>query len=198
MRSLKKLLAIQPNILYPAHGPQILGRDACDEHITTYIKHRQAREDTIVRAMQTLKSEPGTLGAKLEAIRAATAAQAKAGEGTDNGRVPGAGEDAAKAAALAALNSTPIDHAFAEEGELAIAVTIPLLVRLVYNTGHEGLIFAASRTVKSHIEKLEGEGRARRITAPMPRIKDWVIEGIDEEAEVWEWTGEMPEVVATA
>lgn len=199
MKSLKKLLAIEPTILYPAHGPQILGRDACTEHIETYIKHRQAREDTIVKALQILKSEPGTLGTRLEAIRSAAAEQAKAGQKTDDGRVPGAGEDAAKAAAQAALDSTPIDGAFSSKDEIASAATIPLLVRLVYSTGHEGLIFAASRTVKSHIEKLEEEGRARRITAPMPRIKDWVVEGVDEDAEAWEWIGEMPaEVTATA
>ena len=198
MRSLKKLLAIEPNILYPAHGPQILGREACHEHITTYIKHRQAREDTIVKALQVLRSEPGTLGAKLEDIRATAAEQAQTGKDIDNGRVPGAGADAAAAAAAAALNSTPIAHAFASEGDAAMSATVPLLVRLVYSTGHEGLIFAASRTVKSHLDKLEEEGRARRVIAPMPRIKDWVVEGIDNNAEAWEWVGEMPEQVAAA
>jgi len=198
MKSLKKLQAIEPTILYPAHGPQILGADACHAHISTYIKHRQEREDSIVRALQLLKSEPGTLGVKLDAIRSAAAEQARAGGDTDNGRVPGAGADAHKAAALAALNSEPVASHFPTDGDGAAAATVPLLVRLVYSTGHEGLIFAASRTVKSHLDKLEGEGRARRIKTPLPRIKDWVVEEVEPEAEAWEWIGEMPAQEAVA
>lgn len=191
MKSLKKLLNLNATILYPAHGPAIVGAEACHKQISTYIKHREERENTIVSALQILKSEPGTLGTRLEAIRSAAAETARSGEGTDKGRVPGAGADAAKAAAEAALNSDPIADAFPTSGDAASAATIPLLVRMVYSTGHEGLIFAASRTVLSHLVKLEAEGRVRRFKAPLPTIKDWKIKD-DGEVEAWEWVGEMP------
>jgi hypothetical protein len=193
MKSLHKILALDPTILYPAHGPHIVGVDACRAHIGSYIKHRQEREDTIVRALQLLRREPGTLGEKLDAIRAKAAETVRSGEATDKGRVPGAGADAAAAAAKAALESQPITHAFPTEGDGAMAATVPLLVRLVYATGHEGLIYAASRTVGSHLDKLEAEGRARRIKAALPTIKDWAVEEIPQDAEGWEWVGEMPE-----
>jgi glyoxylase-like metal-dependent hydrolase (beta-lactamase superfamily II) len=44
MRSLKQLLALEPAVIYPAHGPMI--HDACDK-IGEYIRHRELREEQI-------------------------------------------------------------------------------------------------------------------------------------------------------
>lgn len=189
MASLKRLLALDAGVLYPAHGPVIKGAEHVRTHLTNYIRHRQEREDVIVSALQSLKAEPGTLGIKLDVIRSAAADKARQGERADGHRAAGATADAHQAASDAALNSTPIAAAFPTSGEAASAATVPLLVRLVYQTGHEGLINAASRTLASHLSKLEREGRARKITATMPQVKDWVVEGNDA-GDAWEWIGE--------
>ncbi len=48
MSSLRKLLALQPRLIYPAHGSLVA--DGC-AWINTYIKHRQAREEQIVQSL---------------------------------------------------------------------------------------------------------------------------------------------------
>ncbi|MBM4268482.1 MAG: beta-lactamase-like protein 2 [Deltaproteobacteria bacterium] len=45
MNSLRRLLALEPSVIYPAHGPAI--RDACGK-IREYIAHRELREQQIV------------------------------------------------------------------------------------------------------------------------------------------------------
>lgn len=44
MKSLKRLLATSPSILYPGHGPVV--KDAVT-HIQQYIDHRQMRETQV-------------------------------------------------------------------------------------------------------------------------------------------------------
>lgn len=60
MTSLKMLLALKPNVLYPAHGPHIPGASAAQAHIQTYIAHRQAREDQILAILQKAASRPSS------------------------------------------------------------------------------------------------------------------------------------------
>jgi endoribonuclease LACTB2 len=57
MASLNLYLGKQPAILYPAHGPTINGSSECQQTISTYITHRQQREDQIVSILGTHKTE---------------------------------------------------------------------------------------------------------------------------------------------
>ncbi len=49
MNSLRHLLALDPEIIYPAHGPAV--RDASDR-IRAYIAHRELREEQIITALR--------------------------------------------------------------------------------------------------------------------------------------------------
>lgn len=49
LRSLKRLLGLEPSVLYPAHGPPV--RDACGR-IRDYIAHRELREQQIIAALR--------------------------------------------------------------------------------------------------------------------------------------------------
>ncbi|WWD19194.1 hypothetical protein CI109_103652 [Kwoniella shandongensis] len=60
MTSLRTLLALKPNVLYPAHGPHIPGAPAARAHIETYIAHRQAREDQIVEVLKRFSGANAT------------------------------------------------------------------------------------------------------------------------------------------
>lgn len=191
MTSLKKLLALNPSTIYPAHGPHITGEDKCHEHLSTYIKHRQEREDTIVAAFQALHSVPGSLGSILDKLRVHAAESADAAVGA--GGAGGASAEAAQKAAQVARDSSPIASAFPQAGEPgATAATVPLLCRVVYKSGHEGLIRAATYTMTSHVDKLVQEGRVRKVKVKLPRVFDWKVQTV-EEVDAFEWCGEAPE-----
>jgi len=49
IKSLEKILALNPSVIYPGHGPVI--RDP-KERIEFYIQHRKQREEQILRALQ--------------------------------------------------------------------------------------------------------------------------------------------------
>ncbi|RMG14404.1 MAG: MBL fold metallo-hydrolase [Deltaproteobacteria bacterium] len=53
--SLRRLRALEPRVLFPAHGPPT-ARPA--EHIDAYLAHRQAREEAIVEAMRAGAQTP--------------------------------------------------------------------------------------------------------------------------------------------
>lgn len=179
MASLKTLLALNAPVLYPAHGPAIEGKEAAHAHIAEYIKHRQDREDIIVGVIKSIAEEPGTLGAKLEALR-----QSKAATVSAAGLPPPVVADATAAAAAADL--TPAFPAAGAPGDKAASVSH--LCHLVYQSGHPGLLMAASRTMGSHLAKLESEGKVRKVTAPLPVVSGWTAEPA-KEGEAWEWIG---------
>jgi hypothetical protein len=62
MMSLKTLLALEPSVVYPAHGPHLPNREASTKHLSDYITHRQEREDQIVALLQQLSSDPTLVG----------------------------------------------------------------------------------------------------------------------------------------
>ena len=93
MRSLRRLLDLEPAVLYPAHGPVI--RDATGK-IREYIAHRELREQQILEQLRT-----GVAG-------------------------------------------------------------VPEMVKRIYADVPEFLHAAAGSSVRSHLRKLEREGRARR------------------------------------
>ncbi|TXT15695.1 hypothetical protein VHUM_00198 [Vanrija humicola] len=180
MASLKTLLALNAPVLYPAHGPAIEGKEAAHAHIAEYIKHRQDREDIIVGVIKSVADEPGTLGAKLEALR-----QVKAASVSAAGLPPPVVADAEAAAAAADL--TPAFPAVGAPGDKA--ATVSHLCHLVYQSGHPGLLLAASRTMGSHLAKLESEGKVRKVTAPLPAVSGWTAQPAAD-TEAWEWIGE--------
>lgn len=196
MSSLKRLLALRPATIYPAHGPHTVGVDKAVAQLEAYIRHRQEREDKIVAALRALASNPGSLGEKLDAIREHAKASPDAAVGP--GGAGGAGAEMAKRAADAARDSQPIAGSFPKAGEAgAGGATLPLLCRYVYATGHEGLIRASGFTMGSHLRKLEGEGRVRRVKAKMPSVVDWKVTE-ESEQDVWEWCGEEAAADAAA
>lgn len=188
MASLKKLLALNPSVIYPAHGPHISGQDKCHEHLSIYIKHRQDREDTIVAAFQTLAATPGSLGTILDKLRVHAAESADAAVGA--GGAGGAGAAAAQHSVEAARESSSIAASFPQAGQPGdTAATLPLLCRVVYQSGHEGLIRAATYTMTSHVDKLVSEGRVRKVKVKLPKIFEWKVQEI-EEVDAFEWCGE--------
>lgn len=54
MASLDKILAEDPQRLYPGHGPHIGDRAGTTSKIREYINHRLEREKQIIQAMKTL------------------------------------------------------------------------------------------------------------------------------------------------
>jgi ribonuclease/clavin/mitogillin len=64
MLSLRTLLAIKPQTLYPGHGTHIPGPEASTKHIQAYITHRQVREDQIIALLTSISVDqagPGGL-----------------------------------------------------------------------------------------------------------------------------------------
>ncbi|BEI81880.1 hypothetical protein CcaverHIS002_0210400 [Cutaneotrichosporon cavernicola] len=188
MGSLRRLLDIKPAVIYPAHGPHTPDGETARKHLQAYIQHRQEREDKIVAAMQAISADPGSLGVKLDAIREHAKASPDAAVGP--GGAGGAGAEMAKRAVEAARNSSPIASSF-PAGDVAgsRSATLALLCRLVYATGHEGLIRAASFPMGGHLQKLESEGRVKRSRAVMPTVVDWKVTESSEQ-DVYEWVGE--------
>ncbi|KLT39640.1 Metallo-hydrolase/oxidoreductase [Cutaneotrichosporon oleaginosum] len=187
MGSLKRLLSLEPKVIYPAHGPHTPDGATARKHLEAYIKHRQEREDKIVEALRAISSTPGSLGTKLDAIREHARESPDAAVGP--GGAGGAGAEMAKRAVEAARNSSPIASSF-PMGDAAGSrgATLALLCRLVYATGHEGLIRAASFPMGGHLQKLETEGRVKRSRAVMPTVVDWKVTE-NSEQDVYEWVG---------
>ncbi len=68
MSSLNLYLAKSADILYPAHGPTIVGPAACRQIVTTYITHRQQREDQIVSILRSNKADGMTARMVVETV----------------------------------------------------------------------------------------------------------------------------------
>lgn len=54
MKSLDKILALKPTLVYPAHGALV--KDPIT-HLTYYISHRNEREAQIIKALESHKNE---------------------------------------------------------------------------------------------------------------------------------------------
>ncbi|KAI9637849.1 beta-lactamase-like protein [Dioszegia hungarica] len=187
MLSLKTLLAIKPQTLYPGHGPHFSGPEASTAQIEAYIAHRQQREEQILALLLSLATDPsgptGLQGREKEAEAKVKDAKAK-------------GDD------MPARASTPPPRKKQDEVEHAdprdegvdrrhekfegSAVGLQLLTRLMYDTTSEKLIYAAQRPVLAHLEKLEKEGKVRRVTVQLPSIVEMVVSDEKEAVEGWE------------
>jgi glyoxylase-like metal-dependent hydrolase (beta-lactamase superfamily II) len=187
MGSLKRLLSLNPTVIYPAHGPHTPDGATARKHLEAYIAHRQQREDKIVEALQGIASTPGSLGTQLDAIREHAKESPDAAVGP--GGAGGAGAEMAQRAVEAARNSSSIAAEFPSgSAPGSRGATLGLLCRLVYATGHEGLIRAASFPMGGHLQKLESEGRVKRSRAVMPTVVDWKVTESTEQ-DVYEWVG---------
>ncbi|KAL7419482.1 hypothetical protein Q5752_006320 [Cryptotrichosporon argae] len=196
MISLKTLLALKPQVLYPAHGPAIIGPDAARAHISDYMAHRQAREDELVGMLSALHASPGSLGHRLESLRALKAKEREAAKQKEDDFYQWSDRKKRQleAATVPEPEVLPVNPAlFPQPGDRDDkAVTVPLLVRLVYQSDNEKLIAAAGKSVSAHLVKLEKDGTARRSVVRMPKIVDNVVtEPLEQEA--WEF---VPKVEA--
>ena len=194
MTSLKTLLALKTSILYPAHGPAIVGRDECAAHISEYITHRQEREDQIVSLLQSMCTDPTkfgkTIDSLIQGIDAERQADAKFKQEYLSGKpfVPPKKkpEDEAKEEEESKAQIEARTHYPAEEK----ALPIPLICRILYKSNKDALIYAAGRSVEAHLIKLEGEGKVRRKGVVMPKIVEGKIrESVEQEG--WEWAAEV-------
>jgi hypothetical protein len=192
MTSLKTLLALKPQVLYPAHGPHIPTPQQCAAHITEYINHRQEREDQIVSLISSIAS-PGALVRLLrehkEEREKENAAKVKYKAEFMSGK-PYKPKDKSKDTKdrkgdeAAEKEEEAKDPFEAFEGDER-AIPIPLLCRLLYKTDDEKVIFAAGKSALAHLQKLEKEGRVGKVTIVMPKIVDGVA-GEREVQEGWQ------------
>lgn len=222
MLSLKTLLAIKPQTLYPGHGPHFSGPEASTAQIEAYIAHRQQREEQILSLLLSLSTDPsgptGLQGRVQDFFARKKADETKAYKEKKefmSGKpyvVKGSAEEKeaeakvkhakAKGDDMPARASTPpprkkqdeVEHADARdegvdrrhEGFEGSAVGLQLLTRLMYDTTSEKLIYAAQRPVLAHLQKLEKEGKVRRVTVQLLSIVEMVVSDEKEAVEGWE------------
>ncbi|OCF32731.1 hypothetical protein I317_02095 [Kwoniella heveanensis CBS 569] len=201
MTSLRTLLALKPNVLYPAHGPHIPNAKESRAHLEEYITHRQIREDQIVNILQKLSARttsdgnPNNLTSILIDLKRAIHAQAEA----DNAAKAPLMVDRRKAIPMPDFEDekASLERAEKEGTRPQAAVPMSVLCRLLYKSEDERLIFAASKSVGAHLVKLEKEDKARRGRA---RWADLAGKEVGElvEVETWEYVGPPEQAEAEA
>ncbi|KAK4686295.1 endoribonuclease LACTB2, partial [Tremellales sp. Uapishka_1] len=193
MTSLKTLLALKPNVLYPAHGPHIPSSAASMAHIQTYIKHRQDREDEIVRILQAVHADPSVLpklmvkykqGIRAEVIEKETFNSAGEYAMKMDGKYDTT-EQKEKRKLELEEREKEIKVSF-EGDEHVGGITIALLVRMIYVSDDEKLVQAAGKSVKSHLEKLEADNKVGKTSVRVPVLVEADL-GEVEEQEGWTW-----------
>lgn len=242
MLSLKTLLAIKPQTLYPGHGPHLPTPTASVAHIEAYIAHRQLREEQIIdllTAISTDQAGPGGLRSRVQGFLARKAEaekkeikekkeffsgkpyiadakkedeQAKVeghyGNGgvirkiIEGGKAVLGGQGSQKAEDKEEVTEeVKVDESKAEveEEEVKIdtrhkafdssAISLSLLTRLMYDTTSEKLIYVAQRPVLAHLEKLEKDGKVRKVTVMLPKIEEMIVGDEKEAVEGWKIVG---------
>ncbi|WVQ95103.1 hypothetical protein IAU59_002197 [Kwoniella sp. CBS 9459] len=191
MTSLRTLLALKPNVLYPAHGPHVPSAKESRAHLEEYIRHRQEREDQIVSILQNLSAPEREvdLTSVMIGLKRAIHAQAEA-------------ENAAKGPLMVDRRKpipmpdfederTSLERAEKEGTRSKGAVPLSVLCRLLYKSEEEKLLFAASKSVGAHLVKLAKEGKVRQGKA---QWADLVGKKVGElvEVQTWEFVGPSP------
>lgn len=188
MMSLKTLLALKPNVLYPGHGPEIPSPQEAQVHIQGYISHRQQREDQIATILQAALAPSATTEALkkvMAKIEEHLAADAKYKEEFMTG-VP------------QKIKTLEPEEAEAKEKKKEAAknlevkskaLGIAIITRLIYQTHDEKLLFAAKKSIRAHLEKLVNDGKVRKVESKveMPRIVESEVEEPEVVNEAWEW-----------
>ncbi|WWC71409.1 uncharacterized protein I206_105364 [Kwoniella pini CBS 10737] len=192
MTSLRTLLALKPNVLYPAHGPHIAKAEKAKAHLQNYITHRQQREDEILSILQ--KSAEGNDGKTVvdTIIEMKIQLHQKLEEENDakgplmfDRRKPkklsdNPFEDERKA----------LEKAEQDGSRPAKALPLSVLVRILYKSEDEKLLTAAGKNVVAHLVKLEQEGKVRKLTGKWCKLIAGTVGEKLEDIEVWEYIGE--------
>lgn len=203
MTSLKTLLALQPKVLYPAHGPHVPGAEASREHIQTYITHRLAREQQIIAILTKSASDPkstlGVLKALLEGYEEKQAAEWKYKQ-QFLGRLKPDPSPTPQNLEKKAKEEKKQEERKKEEGERLdvnkkegggiSALSLDILIRLIYKTPDEKVLFAARKGTLAHLVKLMKEGKVVRREVMNPVIRDGDVKE-SAEVECWEWAEEV-------
>lgn len=193
MTSLNTLLALKPNVLYPAHGPHLRDAESSAAHVRGYISHRQQREDQIIALLQACKCDPQFLGKTaaelLDKFKTDAAAKEKDERELLSGKpwtVPEKErEKREKEAAERLVEDGRAEDRFGEAG----CVSAEMICRVLYKTDNETIIWAAKKSVGAHLVKLEREGKIKKELRLMPRILEGRLSK-DEEQEAWGWEEE--------
>ncbi|WVF67525.1 hypothetical protein IAT40_002281 [Kwoniella sp. CBS 6097] len=191
MTSLRTLLALKPNVLYPAHGPHIPTAKESRTHLEEYIAHRQIREDQIVSILQNLSRPKVDLTATLIGLKRTIHAQAEA-ENAAKGPLM---IDRRKAIPMPDFEDERLSLEKAEKEGTRPKEAVPLsvLCRLLYKSEDERLIVAASKSVGAHLVKLEKEAKARKGKAKWADLAGKEV-GELVEVDTWEYVGPTPKV----
>ncbi|WVR09473.1 hypothetical protein IAU60_006540 [Kwoniella sp. DSM 27419] len=185
MTSLRTLLALKPNVLYPAHGPHVPDAALSRAHIEEYIAHRQAREDQIISIFQDLSGPDSSLPDALIELKRSIHEKEEAENKTKGPLMA----DKRKARPMPDFTDEKTALAKAEtEGTRGNAVPVSVLCRMLYKSEEEKLIFAASKSVGAHLVKLEQEGKVGKTTVKWAKLIAKEV-GKSEEMEAWEWQG---------
>lgn len=203
MQSLKMLLALKPNVLYPAHGPHVPDAESSAAHLNGYITHRLKREDEIISTLRSVKSDPAFLPARVKELFAKfkEEAYAKAKYEHEMWVQPAFDADRTEGKDLGTLkpfegskaHGQYLEQEKGREAELerdgkpetrfgdVSGLSVAMLTRLLYRTKDEKLIWAAGKNVSAHLVKLEQDGKVKRETVRMCRILDEKVVGPDEQ-----------------
>ncbi|KAK8854662.1 hypothetical protein IAR55_003401 [Kwoniella newhampshirensis] len=244
MTSLRTLLTLKPNVLYPAHGPHIPTARQAREHIEMYISHRQEREDQIVAILKRFSSS----ASMSEDMQYGSDDDGDDGDAVDekdekDSVIPPEGDstiDEDDEKVKTKIVSSPLGRALIrlkkdihrreemenetrgplmidrhrprpmpdfqdEKKALSTAMVImslddservkeevvpmSMICRLLYKSEEERLLFAASKGIKSHLVKLENEGKVRKDKVKWCKLVGNQVGGV-EEMDGWRWIGD--------
>lgn len=203
MTSLKTLLALQPKVLYPAHGPHIPGVEACRDHIQTYITHRQAREQQIIGILTKAASDPKStlhvLQTLLEGYEDKKSQEWKYKQQFLGRLKPEPAPTPENLEKKAKEEDKREEKKKEQEVKLDVnkkdgggisALSLDILIRLIYKTPDEKVLFAAKKGTLAHLVKLMKEGKVVRRGVLNPVILDGEVKE-PAEVEGWEWAEEV-------
>jgi len=193
MVSLKVLLALKPTALYPGHGPHVGTAEESAKHISDYITHREQREAQIVKILQEFWSDPTRMGKTiaglLDKYKKDAAAEEKYKHEFLTGKEWTVPEKEQEQREKQEKEQREKDGRVEDKFKDVTFVTVALITRLIYNTNDDKLIWAAGNNIMAHLEKLEKEGKVKRVSVTMPKIIGGKVTE-PEDQEGWEWAGD--------
>ncbi|OWZ77056.1 hypothetical protein C365_04314 [Cryptococcus neoformans Bt85] len=188
MTSLRTLLALQPRVLYPAHGPHIPSQEGSISHIQTYIAHRQKREDEIVATLKrfslSLNVEDG--GENIAEALITLKKEIHENKEAENKAKGRSMLDKQKAVPLPDFED---EKKALEKIDASKGVSMSVIARILYKSEDERLLFAAAKNVNAHLDKLIKDGKVRKGRVRMCKLVGSEV-GEVEEMDGWEWIGE--------
>ncbi|WWC63448.1 uncharacterized protein I303_106050 [Kwoniella dejecticola CBS 10117] len=193
MTSLRTLLALKPNVLYPAHGPHIPNAIKAKAHLETYISHRQQREDEIMAILRDFVQDHEDKGKSLVDIVVNLKIEVHATLEKENDAKGPLMFDKRKPIKLP-------DNPFEEERKNlekaessgtrpAKALPLSVLVRLLYKSEDEKLLVAAGKNLVAHLVKLEKEGKVKKDKGKWCKLIAGNVSEELEEMDCWEYAG---------